>query len=501
MKLSVEVKDVTKVEADAIIIGLFESAGKLSGDASVLDKKLKGAISRIIEKGQFKGKYNDTFVLHTLNSLPAGIVAIAGLGKKSEFTIDKIRSVMGQTCRTLRKYNCQRIATVIHGLDIKGISVSTASQAIAEGTILGLYHFNRHVTKKENSNDVKELVIVDHENKNLKLINSSIKKGQIIAEAANFARDMENEPSNFMTPTHMAAIAKDVASKYKLNYKIFEKKEMQSLGMGALLGVARGSDEPPKMMILHYRGNPGSRKIMGYLGKGITFDSGGISIKPSEGMGDMKGDMSGGASVIAAMSAIAQLKPKVNITAIVPATENMPSGHSLKPGDIIKASNGKTIEVVNTDAEGRLILSDALSYAVKLKLSPLIDVATLTGACQVALGGICSGIFTNNQNWLKKVIKAGDDAGERLWQLPMYEEYKEQNKSDVADVKNSGGRYGGAITAAQFLSEFVADTPWVHVDIAGTDRRDSDRGYMVKGASGVIVRTLINLAIQMADTK
>jgi leucyl aminopeptidase len=501
MNITVEMKDITKVEADAVIVNLFESTKKLSGVTAILDKKLKGAISKLITQGQIKGKYCDVFILHTLGNIPAGIVAIAGLGKKSDFTLDRVRNIVGQSCRTLSKYNCKRIATIIHGADLDGLELPTAAQAVAEGAILGLYSFKKHLSKNDSNNEVKELIITEQNSSKAKPIQDAVRKGQIIAEATNLARDMENEPSNFMTPTHMSTIAAGISKKYNLDLEILDQKQMKSLGMGALLGVAKGSDEPPKMMIIHYKGDRSSNKIMGYIGKGITFDSGGISIKPSENMADMKGDMSGGAAVIAAMSAIAQLKPKVNITAIVPATENLPSGHSIKPGDILIASNGKTIEVVNTDAEGRLILADALSYAVKLKLSPLIDIATLTGACQVALGGICSGIFTNNQIWLNRVVKAGDECGERLWQLPMYEEYKEQNKSDVADIKNSGGRYGGAITAAQFLAEFVSDRPWAHIDIAGTDRRDSDKGYMVKGASGVAVRTLINLALQMAKIK
>jgi leucyl aminopeptidase len=293
-------------------------------------------------------------------------------------------------------------------------------------------------------------------------------------------------------------VAEGLASSYGLKLTVLEREQMEKEGMGALLGVARGSDQPPKLIILDYRGDEGSSETMCFVGKGITFDSGGISLKPSENMKDMKGDMSGGAAVMAALSGIAQLKPKINIKAFIPATENLPSGKAIKPGDIIKAINGKTIEVVNTDAEGRLILADALGYAVKQGLSPLVDIATLTGACHIALGNLCSGIFGDDQGFIDKLIKAGDDAGERIWQMPMYEEYKEQNKSDVADIKNTGGRYGGAITAAKFLSEFVDDKPWAHIDIAGTFDSDKDKGYLVKGATGVGVRTLINLALDMA---
>ena len=268
--------------------------------------------------------------------------------------------------------------------------------------------------------------------------------------------------------------------------------------MGALLGVAQGSQQPPKFIVLRYKGGDSKETDMALIGKGITFDSGGISIKPSEGMGEMKGDMAGGAAVMAAISAIAQLKPKTNVMALIPATENLPGGSALKPGDILTAMDSKTIEIISTDAEGRLALADALGYAKKHGAKSIVDVATLTGAMRVALGDICTGAFGNNQELIDKVIAAGAEAGEKIWQMPMYEEYKEQNKSEVADIKNTGGRYGGAITAAQFVAEFAGDTPWVHLDIAGTSMTDKQRNYLVKGATGVPVRTLVNLALSLA---
>ena len=333
----------------------------------------------------------------------------------------------------------------------------------------------------------------------LQVLEQGCEKGKVIAEATNLARDLVNEPANHMTPGDMASVAERLAKTHRLRLTILDRERMEKEGMGALLGVARGSRQPPKLIVLSYKGDKASSETLGFIGKGITFDSGGISIKPSEGMAEMKGDMAGGAAVLAALSAIAQLKPKINVTALVPATENLPGGNATKPGDILMAVNGKTIEVVNTDSEGRLILADALAYAVKQGLSPLVDVATLTGACHVALGDFCSGIFGNTQELVDRLVKAGAEAGERLWQMPMYEEYKELNKSEVADIKNTGGRWGGAITAAQFLSEFVGDTPWLHIDIAGTSTTDKERGYLVKGATGVGVRTLVNLAL--ASTK
>ncbi len=320
-----------------------------------------------------------------------------------------------------------------------------------------------------------------------------------MAEATCLARDMVNAPANVMTPRRVAAIARDVASGGGLECTVLEQEQMRELGMGALLGVARGSQQPPKFITLQYKGDASSSRTVGLLGKGITFDSGGISIKPAENMGDMKGDMAGAATVIAALHCIARLKPKINVTALAPATENLPSGTALKPGDILTAMTGKTIEIITTDAEGRLVLADALGYARKLGLSPLVDVATLTGACRIALGNVCTGAFGNNQELVDRIIKAGEEAGERLWQLPLYEDYKEQNKSEVADIKNTGGAYAGAITAALFLAEFAGDTPWVHLDIAATSLTDKEKGYIVKGAKGVMVRTLVNLVLKLAE--
>jgi leucyl aminopeptidase len=354
------------------------------------------------------------------------------------------------------------------------------------------------MTKKEDEHDVDEIVILEADNSKLKAIRQSMERGRIIAEATMLARDMVNQPANYMTPSHMADIAREIAAKNKMEITVWEREQMEKNAMGALLGVAQGTREKPKFIVINYKGNPSKPDTIGFVGKGLTFDSGGISLKSQEFMSDMKGDMSGGADVIAAIGAVASLKLKINITAIIPATENLPGGRSLKPGDVLKASNGKTIEVVNTDAEGRLILADALSYAVKKKISPLIDLATLTGACHVALGDMYAGVFSNNQDLADKVVKAGKDAGEMLWQLPLAEEYKDLNKSDVADIKNSGGRYGGAITAALFLQEFVANTPWVHIDIAGPFMAEKTKGVMVKGATGFGVRTLIQLAIALS---
>ncbi|RLC91650.1 MAG: leucyl aminopeptidase [Chloroflexi bacterium] len=499
MHVKVVTGDITEIEADASIVNLFEGVGQPGGATGAVDRALDGAISRLIESGEIKGKLGDVALIHTLGRMRTARVVVAGLGKQPEFALDKVRQVVAEACRFLRKKGARRVATITHGAGVGGIEPEQSARAIAEGAILGLYTFRKHITRDPETSDLEELLVVERDESRVGQLERGCRYGTIVSEAANMARDMINEPANYMTPSNMAEAARQMSADYGLECTVLEREQMRELGMGALLGVAQGSHQEPRFIVLHYRGDPGSQKAIGLVGKGITFDSGGISIKPSEGMAEMKGDMAGGATVMAALSGIARLKPRVNVTALVPATENLPGGAALKPGDVVKAMNGKSVEVVNTDAEGRLILADALCYARRLGLSPLVDVATLTNACRIALGKVCTGAFTNNQELVEKVIKAGQEAGERVWQMPMYEEYKEQNKSDVADIKNTGGRFGGAITAAQFLGEFVEDTPWVHLDIAGTAESDKEKGYLVKGATGVGVRTLVGLTLALAE--
>jgi len=493
MEIKAVVGDITEIQADALVVNLFEDVKRPDGATAAVDKALGGAVSQLIDQAAIKGKLGEVTIIHTLGKLPARIVATAGLGKKEDFNLDKVRRVAGDFSRSLRKLNCHRVATVLHGAG--SIEPEDSAEGITEGSLLGLYNFTRY--KKPEYEEIAEMLIIG-DNSQLTAVSHGIESGTIMAEATVIARDMVNEPANQMTPTRMAEIAEEIANKYDLEFKVFDSRDMEAMGMGALLGVASGSSQPPKLITLGYKGNPDSRNTAGFLGKGVTFDSGGISIKPSEGMGEMKDDMAGGAAVMAALAAIARLKCKINITVIIPAVENLPSGNALKPGDILKAMNGKTIEIINTDAEGRLILADALSYAVKQSLSPLVDLATLTGACRVALGTGYSGLFSNNQRLANEIANAANKTGEKVWQMPLPEEYKQQNKSLIADIKNTGNRYGGAITAALFLAEFIDDVPWAHIDIAGTASSNKESGYTVKGATGVGVRTLTELALSLA---
>ena len=499
MEIKVISGDITETKVDAVIVNLFEGVEHPGGATGAVDQALGGIIGQLIGEGEIKGKLNEVTLIHTIGKMEAERVVVVGLGKQEKFTYDSVRGVMAVACRFLRKVGAKRVATIIHGAGAGGMDMERAVQALTEGSILGLYTFRKHVTKEPEHGEIEEMIVVERDESKLPLLERGINRGSVLAEATNYARDMTNEPANYMTPSDLAEAARSVAAERGLDFDVLEREDMEKLGMRALLGVAQGSKQPPKFIVMSYRGGDSTATPLGFIGKGITFDSGGISIKPSEGMDEMKGDMAGGAAVIAAMRAIAELKPKINVTGLVPATENLPGGAALKPGDVLRAMNGKTIEVANTDAEGRLILADAICYARKLGLAPLVDVATLTGACRVALGDICTGALGNDQELVAKVIKAGDEAGEKIWQLPMYEEYKEQNKSEVADVKNTGGRYAGAITAAQFLAEFSEDTPWVHLDIAGPSFIKKEQTYLIKGATGVAVRTLVNVALALAE--
>jgi leucyl aminopeptidase len=327
-----------------------------------------------------------------------------------------------------------------------------------------------------------------------------MKQGRIIGEAQNFTRDLVNEPGNRMTPSILAERAQKMCDEVGLHCEVFGGDKIRELKMGAFWSVAQGSDEDPKMIIMRYEPEGAPQKpVLGLVGKGITFDSGGISIKPADGMEKMKYDMAGGAAMIGAMRAIAQLKPNLRVIGIVCASENMPSGKAQKPGDVQIAMSGKSIEIINTDAEGRLVLADGLHYARQLGCTHLIDAATLTGACVVALGMVNAGVFANNDDFYNAFNRALAKSGEKMWRLPAEDDYREMIKSDIADIKNTGGRWGGAVTAAMFLKEFVDDTPWIHLDIAGVAWMEDARPWIAKGPSGIAVRSLVEFARQFAD--
>ena len=408
----------------------------------------------------------------------------------------------GEVVRYLRRRGIAKAMTIAHGAGLGGLSPEESGRAIAEGATLGLYRFGRYQSGNgDEATEFAELTIAERDAASVKAIKSGVADGETMAQTALLARNLVNEPANVMTPTNMADTARRVADEQGLEFHVLDNPEMREMGMGAFMGVAQGSEEPAKLIVLHHPGDPENpSNNLGLIGKGITFDTGGISLKPAGGMESMKGDMAGGASVIAAMQIIGKLKPKINVTGIVVATENMPGGRAQRPGDVVTAMNGKTIEVINTDAEGRLVLADALCYARQRGITRLVDVATLTGAMVTTLGKACTGVMGNNSDLINRVIGAGEQTGEKFWELPMFDEYKELIRSDVADMKNSGGRQAGSISAALLLREFVDGAAWAHLDIAGTSTSDKAAGHLVKGATGVPVRTLAQLALNLAES-
>lgn len=495
MDIKVVAGDITQQAVGAIIVNLFKGVTAPGGATGAADSALDGAISRLIEEGEIKGKRGEMTLVHTLGKMAPTRALVAGLGKSSDFTLDRVRSVTAESLRYLRRIGVESVATIAHGAGIGGLDVRASGQAIAEGAVLGLYRLDKYKSGDKDRPNVGELTVVEFDADKARALGDGIAVGLVISRAVNLSRDMINEPANAMTPTRMAEVALEVAQENGLEIEVLDRPQMAEMGMGALLGVAQGSEEPPKFIILRFKGDPDDQdNNLGLVGKGITFDSGGLDIKTASGMATMKDDMAGGASVISAMKVIGQLKPKINVTGIVAATENMIGGRAQRPGDIVRTMNGKTIEIDNTDAEGRLVLADAVSYARSVGLTRLVDVATLTGAVVIALGKHCTGAFGNDQDFTDQVISAGERVGERIWPFPMYDEYREQYRSDFADIKNTGGRGAGSITGAQIIGEFADGASWVHLDIAGTALSDKNKGYNPKGATGIPVRTLINLA-------
>jgi leucyl aminopeptidase len=502
LKIDVQSADIIGIDTPALVVNLFRGVKKPGGPTGAVDKALGGVITQLIEDGEIKGSTGETTLIHTLGKIKPSRVLVAGLGTQDKFDVQVVRRVSAEVVRFLRRKGISSAATIAHGASIGGLDPQLSGQAIAEGAHLGLYKFGTYLTKNSDStNEFEHLTVVELDKTRAKAIDAGVKLGSTVAKASITARNMVNEPANHMTPSRMAEAAQKVASDQGLKIEIMENAQMKKMGMGAFMGVAQGTDEPAKLIVLRYDGDPENpENNLGLIGKGITFDTGGISLKPPGGMEAMKGDMAGGASVIAAMEIIGQTKPKINVLAVIAATENMPGASAQRPGDVVRAMNGKTIEVINTDAEGRLVLADALCYAREQGITRLVDVATLTGAMVTTLGKACTGVMGNDGQLVQQTIDAGKKTGEKFWELPMFDEYKDLIKSDVADMKNSGGRQAGSISAALLLAEFVDGAAWVHLDIAGTSTSDKAAGYLVKGATGVPVRTLAQLATDLAES-
>jgi leucyl aminopeptidase len=471
MQTTVERSPLEKVEADAVIVPVMED---------VMESRFGAA--DLAESGEVTGKSLDFTLLHGAAGVAAKRVLLAGGGKANKFDAAEMRKLVAAAVRFLKPKGIKRVAIALEG----AFAGPDFASAAVEGAILGDYDPDRYKGGEKKALEWVAVVGGDE---------TAVKRARILAESQNFARALANEPANLLTPLKMADAARAMCSENGLECEVLERAEMEKLGMGALLGVAQGSAEPPVLIVIRYKPAAAkSKDHLGLVGKGVTFDTGGISIKPSDGMEKMKYDMSGGAAMMGAMRAIAQLKPALTVTAFIPCVENMPGSRAQRPGDIVTAMSGKTIEVLNTDAEGRLILADAMAYARKQGVTHMVDAATLTGAIVVALAHIHVGLFSNDDAMRDRVLAAAKAEGERMWAMPLDDDYKEYLKSAFADLGNIGGRWGGAITAASFLKEFAEETPWVHLDIAGTAWLDDAKPYMAKGPTGVPVRTLVRLA-------
>lgn len=505
MDISVANGNVAEHRTDALIVNLFQGVTSPGGATGAVDHSLGGLISHLISEGEIKGKAGELTLIHTPDTAYRNFgpsrVLIAGLGEAGVFDLASIRALSAEVVRRLERSGVRRAATILHGAGVAGLEPTACAEAIAEGAVLGGYRFDKYKTTSNEDADprLQKLEIVEGDVAKIGAIKTGIRRGVTFAGAACLARDMVNEPANMFPPSRMAAVATDVASNGGMKIKVFEKDEVQAMGMGAYLGVAAGSAQPLKFIHITYDGDPANAdNHIWFLGKGVTFDSGGISIKPADGMGDMKGDMGGGAAVIGAMQAIASFKPKINVHAVVAATENMPGGAAQRPGDVVRAMNGRYIEVENTDAEGRLTLADAICYAKSKGANRIVDVATLTGAARIALGNGNAAAFSNDDMLMEQLLAAARKRGEHFWRLPLDPVSKRQNHSKVADMKNTGGRPAGSITGAHFIGEFAGNTPWVHLDIAALNLVDSARGVNVPGATGVSTRTLVQLAMDLA---
>ena len=488
-----------KAEADAVILPIFEGQSKLPPEAVTLDKKLKGAITQLLADREFRGKFMELVPVHNLNTLPSKWTVLAGVGKPEELDMVRLRNALQAAGRVLRKRGHRRVAVILPKAVAARGSAGDVARAVTEGIGLSNFDVGSLKTRHEHAvTQISALSIVGLDGD--KAAAAAVKEAIVLSDATNRIREWVNAPANAFTPTVFAEKVKEAVKGTRLDLKVLEVDDMRRLKMGALLAVARGSDEPAKMIVLRYSGGRKGGPMLALVGKGITFDSGGISIKPAQNMEMMKSDMGGGAAVVGAMLAIAELEPKINVIGIVPTTENMPSGHAIKPGDVVTGSGGKTIEIINTDAEGRLILSDGLTYAVREGATHIVDIATLTGSIMRTLGPLAIGAFGNNPALMDLVRRAADLAGERLWELPLWAEYNGLMDSQIADLKNASVPWAGATTAAIFLREFVDGKPWVHLDIAGSAWQDAPELKSVpSGPTGSGVRVMAHLAELLAE--
>lgn len=494
MRIQLETQPYASLSTDALVTYIFDKEPKLEGVAAEIDRSLNGKLASLVSSGEINGKPLEMVLIHFPQGLAAQRLLLVGAGKPEKFAVADLRKIAGSALRFLKSRGVKTFAFLAREAE-RG---PEAARAVTEGLVLADFESDKYRTDKKNR-EIASVSLAGFDGGSSAL-QQAIEKGRVVAESQNFARDLINEPSNRLTPRMLAAKAEEMAAEVGLGVEILDERRIAELKMGGLLGVAQGSVEPPRMIILRYM--PGQRAaggpVLGLVGKAVTFDTGGISIKPSNNMEKMKYDMGGGATMLGAMRALAYLKPRVPVIAVIPSTENMPGGRAQKPGDVQTAMSGKTIEVINTDAEGRLILADGITYAKQLGCTHLIDAATLTGAIEVALANVNVGAFGTPREFLDQFLGSAKAVGEKMWPMPIDDEYEEMIKSNIADIRNTGsGKGGGAITAAWFLKEFAEDTPWVHLDIASTCWIDEGRPWLAKGPTGVAIRSIVDFALSL----
>lgn len=502
MKIDFATDALDQLAVPALAVFAFEEQPAENGTVCHLPEATRRLLQELEESGELSGKLFETTLIHRPAGLAARTLLVIGAGKESKFNSAVLRRLAGAAVRYLRARGVHSLAWLLGPKTSDPESV----QALTEGVVLADFDADTYRSERNSSKRIDEFRLVSGGPAASDEMRAAAERGRVIAEAANFTRELVNEPSNRMTPEMLADRARKMAAEFDLECQVLDENEIQRLKMGALWGVGQGSEAPPRLIVLRYnvpQGNTapgsGSSPVIALVGKGITFDTGGISIKPAADMHEMKTDMAGGATMLGVMRAIAQLKPSARVMAVIPAAENMPSGKAYRPGDVLTSMSGKTIEVLNTDAEGRLALADAVTYAKQQGADVIIDAATLTGAVTVALGKEITGIFGWNKEWVNRVRSSGDAVGEKMWELPVDEDFRDLFKSSIADLANTGGRYGGAITAAMFVGEFAGDTPWVHMDIAGTRWSNDETPYLAKGPTGHPVRTLVHLVTHLSQ--
>lgn len=482
-----------ETEQECMIIGLFDKPEKFSGPLQVLDQMFKGELTNLVKRGDLSAKFKNVCTVHSLGLSPIKRFIFIGVGKEKNLTADRLRSAIGIACKTMKEMRIRSFSVALDSFTYDSLSGTAAAQIFGEAFTMATYEFQGY-KQKSNEPDITIEKVNVFTSEPQKEIENSLKTGMIYGKATNSARTLVNMPSNLLTPAYLAEYAADLAKRFRFELEILEKTEMEKLGMGAMLAVNQGSEEPPYMIVLKYQGQEQWTNVMGLVGKGITFDTGGYSLKSKTGIVEMKTDMAGAAAVLGAMEIIGELGPNRNVVAVIPATDNVVSAKAFKPDDVITSLNGKTIEILNTDAEGRLVLADAITYAKMHGAESIVDVATLTGGVVIALGLDKTGAITNDDAFYEKVLEASRKTGEFIWRLPLTEKDKERVRSSkVADLNNSPGREGHAIMGGAFLAEFTEDTPWVHLDIAGTATAKKNHELGPSGATGIMVRTLAAL--------